>query len=144
MRVFFIMVGVSSGGGGGNDSVDSMSFSCCLFDSLSLVVVKLDIDLALCMFDRMLAVEFFHFSAPIFVLALMILISSVRRCILLESLSLLSLSCSSDVGPQQQQYQVRPNQDLRLGQKHWIRRIAMMMKAVTHATRIRKGIDLSG
>ena len=35
------MVGVSSGGGGGNDSVDSMSFSCCLFDSLSLVLVLL-------------------------------------------------------------------------------------------------------
>ena len=70
MRVFFIMVGVSSGGGGGNDSDDSMSFSCCLFDSLSLVMVKLDIDLALCMFDRMLVVEFFHFSAPIFCVSL--------------------------------------------------------------------------
>ena len=128
------MVGVSNGGGGGNESVGSKSFSCCLLDSLTLEVVRLDIDLALCMFDRLLVVEFFHFSAPIFALAFMMLILSVRRCIFLEVSSLCTFSCSSEVGPQQQQYQVRPNHDLRFGQKHRMRRIVMTMKAVTHAT----------
>lgn len=144
MRVFFIMVGVIGGGGGGNESEDSISFSCCLRDSFSLVVVKLDIDLALCMLDRMLAVEFFHFSAPIFVFALIMLISSINRCIFLEFSSLRSSSCSSEVGPQQQQYQVRPSHDLKFGQKHRITKIIIIMKAVTHATRMRNGIDLNG
>ena len=142
MRVIFIMVGMSNGKGGGNKSVDSRSFSCCLRDSLSLGMVRLDIDLALCMFDRMLFVEFFHFSAPIFALALMMSTLSVRRCILLEVSSLCSFSCLSDVGPQQQQYQVWPNHDLRFGQKHRMRRIVMTMKV--HATRIKNGFDLNG
>ena len=128
------MVGVNNGGGGGrgSESVDSSSFSCCLLDLLSLEVVRLDIDLALCMFDRMLVVELFHFSAPIFALAFMMLILSVRRCILLEVSSIRLFSCSSEVGPQQQQYQVWPNHDLRFGQKHRMRRIVMTMKAVTN------------
>ena len=80
IRVFFIIVGVR-GGGGGNESLDPRRFSWHLL-SVSRALCRLDIDLALWMFDKILLVDCFHFSAPSLVFCLMLLTSSVKRWIL--------------------------------------------------------------
>jgi hypothetical protein len=111
---------------------------------VSFALCKLDIDLALWMFDKMLVVDCFHLSAPSLVFCLMTFSSSVRRWSLLEFSSFLCSSCSSDVGPQQQQYHVRPNHDLMLGQKHWIANTMTITKAAMQAIRIKNGIERNG
>lgn len=101
-------------------------------------------DRAFWMLDMILVVDCFHFCAPIFAFCLMTLSSSVMIWSFLALSSRRCCSCSSVVGPKQQQYHFRPSHALMLGQKHLIASAMTTKKAMMQASRMRKGMERKG